>query len=212
MATLAHPPACVRPLAPGFYERNAAEVAPDLLGCVLVRTLADGRLIAVRVVETEAYVGAHDHACHSRSGKTPRNQSMFGTPGRLYVYQVYGLHHCLNVVCGPGSDPNAVLVRAAAPLTPQELDRLGLAGEDLAPPLHSTVGPGNLARALGLTRSDDALDLCDPGSALWILARAQAPRMATGPRIGVDYAGPWARRRLRFCERGSAFVSRPRLP
>lgn len=198
------------PLARGFYERNAAQVAPELLGCVLVRRLDDGRLIAVRLVETEAYVGEHDLACHSRVGRTPRNQTMYGPAGRLYVYLIYGLHHCLNVVCGPGADPNAVLLRAAAPLTAGELAGLGLSSERLAAPLHSTVGPGNLAKALGISRAADALDLCAPRAALWLLPRAQAPRIVTGPRVGVDYAGPWARRRLRFCERGSAWVSGPR--
>lgn len=209
--TLAHPRADVRPLLRDFYDRNAAQVAKELLGCVLVRRFQDGRVVAVRLVETEAYVGAHDRACHSSIGRTARNQAMFGPPGRLYVYLVYGLHHCCNVVCGPGLDPNAVLLRAAAPLSADELCLLGLSRERMRSPLHSTSGPGNLARALDVSLAHDALDLCAARSALWVLPRLFIPRIVTGPRIGVQYAGAWSRRHLRFCERNSPFVSRPRL-
>src|SRR5205823_14050036 len=113
-----------------FFARNAIEVAPDLVGCVLVRRSADG-VRAGRIVETEAYVGEHDLACHARAGRTARTAVMYGEPGHAYVYLIYGIHQMLNCVCGPGSDANAVLIRSVEPV-PESL-----------PWLHSTArGPG----------------------------------------------------------------------
>ena len=189
----------MRALPRDFFDRNASEVAPDLVGCLLVRR-ARGVVRACRIVETEAYLGPHDLASHSRVGKTPRNAAMFGPPGHAYVYLVYGLHHCLNAVCGPGGHPSAVLLRAAAP-----------AGE--RPLLHSATGPGNLCRALSISRSQDEADLCDAAGGLWISGRSgPPPRLVRAPRVGVDYAGAWAGRPYRFCDRDSAQVSRPRPP
>jgi DNA-3-methyladenine glycosylase len=192
------------PLPRGFFDRNAALVAPELVGCLLLRR-ARGGLRAVRITETEAYVGAHDLACHSRMGRTARNAVMFGPAGRAYVYLIYGLHQCLNVVCGPGGDPNAVLLRAAEPVD--------LQGLRLLPPLHSTVGPGNLCRALQIGQQHNRVDLCRDRSPLWICGRVgPEPQLWTGPRVGIDYAGDWADAPLRFCDRKSRHLSRPLPP
>ena len=162
---------------------------------------------ACRLVETEAYLGPHDLASHSRMGKTARNAPMFGPPGRAYVYLIYGLHHCVNAVCGPGRFPSAVLLRAAAPLSPEE------EGAAFASPLlHSATGPGNLCRALGIKLSQNRADLCDEEGPLFVAEPiGPKPALVAGPRIGVEYAGQWAGKPYRFWERGSPHVSKPKL-
>jgi DNA-3-methyladenine glycosylase len=181
-----------------FYDRNAVKVAPALLGCVLARRLPEGLALG-RIVETEAYVGEHDLACHARSGRTRRTEVMYGEPGHAYVYLIYGIHQMLNCVCGPGSAANAVLLRAVEPL----------AGS--SPWLHvNAKGPGNLCKAFGIERRHNAHDLCDPTSELFIAPRqGPRPRIVRGPRIGVAYAGVWAAEPLRFCDGRSAHLSRP---
>jgi len=181
-----------------FYDRNAVKVAPALLGCVLARRLPQGLLLG-RIVETEAYVGEHDLACHARAGRTGRTEVMYGEPGHAYVYLIYGIHQMLNCVCGPGSAANAVLLRAVEPL------------EGSAPWLHgSGRGPGNLCKAFGVERRHNKDDLCDATSELFIGPRqGKRPRIVRGPRIGVAYAGVWADEPLRFCDAQSAHLSRP---
>jgi DNA-3-methyladenine glycosylase len=189
------------PLPRAFYARNALSVAPDLLGCVLVRRSADG-LRAARIVETEAYVGEHDLACHARAGRTARTDVMFGEPGHAYVYLIYGVHPMLNTVCSPPGEASAVLIRAAEPLPP---------GDGLLPLLHGASGPGNVCKALDVRLRHNRDDLCDSEAELFIAPRlGPAPRIWKGPRVGVEYSGAWARRKLRFCDRQSAAVSRPR--
>ncbi|TMB39549.1 MAG: DNA-3-methyladenine glycosylase [Deltaproteobacteria bacterium] len=192
----------LRPLPRSFYDRNARQVAPDLVGCLLVRR--EGKKTRVgRIVETEAYIGEHDLACHARAGRTARTEVMYGEPGHAYVYLIYGVHPMLNAVCGPGSAANAVLIRAAEPV-PGEL-----------PLLHSATGPGNLCKAFDIGLAMNRDDLCDPGAALFIAPRpaeGRKPRLWRGPRVGVDYSGEWASRKLRFLDRDSAHVSRPRPP
>ncbi len=163
-----------------FYARDAATVARALLGAILVAE-ADGARRRARITETEAYVGPHDKASHSRHGPTRRNASMFGPPGHAYVYFLYGMHHCLNVVTGLEGDGQAVLLRAAEPLD----------GWDAR-----LTGPALLARAFRVTRADDGADLA---TGRLRLERGPTPRrIRTGPRVGVAYAGPWARRHLRL--------------
>lgn len=186
----------------GWFDRPSAEVAHDLLGCLLVHDAPSGR-VAGRLVEVEAYQGPEDLAAHSARGRTPRNAVMFGPPGHLYVYLIYGLHHCANVVCGPADKPEAVLLRAA-----QVTDGAGLAtarrGE--VPPERLASGPGNLGAAFGLDRSHNGTDLT--AGPIWI-ARGKPPsRIASGPRIGVDYAGAWAAAPLRFLDPDDPHVSR----
>ena len=189
-----------------FYDRNAKEVAPDLIGCLLVRR--DGHELRVgRIVETEAYVGEHDLACHARVGKTARTEVMYGDPGHAYVYLIYGMHPMLNVVCGPGHHPSAVLVRAAETLPDRP-------GQGFAPLLHSATGPGNLTKAFAIALRHNRGDLCDSNGELFIAPRLDAaePKIWRSPRVGVDYSGKWAKALLRYCDRGSAAVSRPRPP
>lgn len=173
-----------------FYARDAATVARELLGKVLVLRAGDGTRRRARITETEAYVGPHDRASHSRAGPTRRNAAMFGPPGRAYVYLVYGMHHCLNVVTGAG-EGQAVLLRAAEPLDGWDAD---------------LRGPGRLARAFGLTRLHDRADLVKGPLRL---EDGPAPAVVEeSARIGVDYAGEWAGRPLRFHDASSRHVSR----
>lgn len=192
------------PLPRSFYDRPTLEVARELLGCLVHRRIGD-RLLVGRVVETEAYVGPEDLACHASKGVTPRTEVMFGPPGHAYVYLIYGLHHCLNAVTeGPGSG-TAVLIRALEPLA-------GLDPDDPAKK-ERTNGPARLTRALEVDRGLNRWDLTE-GSQLWFEA-PDRPRGAvtTGPRIGVDYAGEWASRPWRFWLDESPWVSvRPRRP
>jgi len=176
-----------------FYGRDARTVARALLGKVLVR-LDGGVRRAARVVETEAYHGLRDGASHARFGPTKRARVMFGRPGVAYVYLIYGTSHCMNVVTGEEGVPSAVLIRAAEPLE-------GC--------LHSTRGPGNLCRALGIRReADDGRDL--GGGVLFFEDAPRPPeRVRRTPRVNVHYAGPWAEKPWRFLLDGSAWVTRP---
>ncbi|MEO8638776.1 MAG: DNA-3-methyladenine glycosylase [Chloroflexota bacterium] len=185
-----------------WFDRSAADVAPELLGAFLIHETPAGQ-IAGRIVEVEAYLGQEDLAAHSSRGQTARNGVMFGQPGHLYVYLVYGMHHCVNVVCGPDSKPEAVLLRAA------ELTQ----GEGLArtrrgdvPAARLAAGPGNLAAAFDIDRRLNGADLL-----------AGPVRLQRGPRpeeidrtarIGVDYAGDWTDRPLRYLIRDDPHRSR----
>lgn len=182
-----------RKLPRDFYARRTLEVARDLLGMHLVRMERGQRRIG-RIVETEAYQGPEDLAAHSARGRTPRNEVMFGPPGYAYVYFIYGVWHCLNVVTEAAGTPHAVLIRALEPV------------EALT---DKTWGPGLLCRALCIDRSLNGTDLL--GDALWIerpAIRAERPvRIGQAARIGVTYAGPWAKRPWRFFDRDSPYVS-----
>ncbi len=174
-----------------FFDRDTRVVARDLLGKVLVHRDGGVRR-AARVVETEAYHGPADRASHARFGPTPRTAVMFGPPGHAYVYRVYGMHHCMNVVTGPDGFPAAVLIRAAEPLE-------GC--------LHSTRGPGNLCRALRIDAGrHTGLDLED--GPVWIEeGEGRIDRIVRTPRVGVGYAGAWAHRPWRFVLPGSRWAS-----
>ncbi|HEX2142409.1 MAG TPA: DNA-3-methyladenine glycosylase [Candidatus Limnocylindria bacterium] len=175
-----------------WFDRPATDVARDLLGCTLVHDSADGR-VAGRIVEVEAYQGPEDRAAHSWRGPTPRNAVMFGPPGHLYVYLIYGLHQCANVVCGPGTKPEAVLLRAA-----EVTEGLGLARRRRGPvpDRRLAAGPGNLGAAFGFDRGLNGADLLD--GPVRILPGTPALNVTVTPRIGVAYAGAWADRPLRF--------------
>jgi DNA-3-methyladenine glycosylase len=177
-----------------WFDRPAASLAIDLLGSRLVREAPEGR-VGGRIVEVEAYRGPEDLAAHSSRGETPRNSVMFGAPGRLYVYLIYGLHHCLNVVAGPGAKPEAVLIRALALDEGIELARRRRGPMVADPRLAS--GPGNVGRALGVDRSLNGSDLL--AGPVRVEPRLRPPpRISRGPRIGVAYAGAWASRPMRF--------------
>ena len=205
------------PLLPAFFQRPTEELAVDLLGVRLMRRWASGATSSGLIVEVEAYGGPEDRASHARSGPTRRNATMFGPAGRAYLYRVYGLHTCLNVVAAADGAVGAVLVRAIAP----ERGIKALAVRHItagrrAPELERLAsGPGNVAAAFGLTVADDGLDLTTVGPC-WLTAPDADERAALlargvvrGPRIGVAYAGsPWTEQPWRFGVRGHPALSR----
>ena len=184
-----------------FYARPAPAVAPDLLGHVLVRSRPDGSRLRARIVEVEAYE-PYDRASHAFGGSTARNAVMFGPPGRLYVYFVYGMHHCMNVVTGPPGHGSAVLLRAAEPLEGLE-DMARRRGQVAVREL--CRGPGRWAEAFDADRTLNGADLV-AGPDVWIeRGRAPTDLLAT-VRIGVTRD---AERRWRFVEEGSRWASGP---
>ena len=188
-----------------WFDRPSAAVARDLLGCRLVHAGPEGS-VGGWIVEVEAYCGPEDLAAHSSRGRTPRNAVMFGQPGHLYVYLVYGLHHCLNVVAGPGDKPEAVLIRALSLDEGVDLARVRRGAS--VPARRLASGPGNVGEALGVDRALNGADLL--AGPVWIEPReGPAPRSASGTRVGVDYAGDWAARPLRFWISDDPHVSRP---
>jgi DNA-3-methyladenine glycosylase len=175
-----------------FYDRDTVQVARELLGKLLVHRVDGARRVA-RIVEVEAYLGPHDLAAHSARGRTARTQVMFGPPGHAYVYLIYGMYNCVNVVTQAEGTASAVLLRALEPVRNVE---------------GRTQGPGLLCRAMGIDRRLNGHDLL---STSFCIADdgIERPAIVKRPRIGVDYAGRWAKRLLRFYIRGNAFVSRP---
>lgn len=189
-------PAALRMMAPlprSFYDRKARTVARDLLGKLLVHRV-DGALRVGRIVEVEAYLGPGDMAAHTARGPTPRTRAMFGPPGHIYVYLVYGMHHCMNVVTEAEGIGTAVLLRALEPVA------------NLLVPAN---GPGRVCKAMGIDLAHYGHDLLSDD-----LFIAKPPMAATRfsvvarPRVGVDYAGEWADKLLRFYIEGNRFVSR----
>ena len=201
-------------LAREFFNRDPVTVGRELLGKLLIRR--EGRkLLAGRVVEDEAYLGADDPAAHAYAGLTPRNAVLFGPPGHAYVYFIYGNHYCLNVSCMPEGLGEGVLLRAMEPVFGLEamarLRGLGLA----VPPRTSQLrlissGPGRMSEALGITRErDNGKDLTSRRSDLWFADDGYRPqRIAATPRIGIKKA---VERPLRFVIAGNPFVSGKRL-
>ena len=196
-------PPSPEPLPRDFFSRSAQDVAPDLLGTRLVSTVRDERTVGV-IVEVEAYLGRSDPASHAaaRIGRTRRNETMFGPPGIAYVYLIYGMHWCLNVVTGAVDDPCAVLLRALDPIEGQDVmaPRRGTS-RDLA------AGPGRLGQAIGLTGALDGHDFSVPPLQLlsgWPVASSD---VGVSGRIGISRAKDWP---LRFFVRGNASVSNPR--
>lgn len=210
-----------------FFSVPADTLAPRLIGTRLVRVLDDGTRLSGLIVETEAYLGVTDRAAHSFGGRrTARNEAMYHHPGTSYVYFTYGMHFCVNVVCGRVGEPTAVLLRALAPS--EGVDRMAaLRGLDAADPRAAAGlcrGPGNLCRAMAIDRSLNFVDLTVHPS-LWIertavrgwAAGASLPgelrgvSVMTGPRIGISSAGePWVSAPLRWFVAGHPCVSGPR--
>jgi DNA-3-methyladenine glycosylase len=192
------------PLPRAFYARPSVVVAPDCLGKILVFE-DQGLTLAGRIVETEAYLGPRDRAAHSYGGRrTPRTEVMYGEAGHAYVYFVYGMHFHLNLVADAPGFPAAVLIRAVEPLQGEEVmqSRRKTASRRLL-----TNGPGKLCQAFAITRAQNGWDLCQ--SPLYLAQGPSPARVVRGPRIGVGYAGTWARRLLRFMDADSDFLSRP---
>jgi DNA-3-methyladenine glycosylase len=176
-----------------FFARDARVVARALVGAYVVHE-APGQASRIgRIVETEAYRGPRDLACHARAGLTKRTKTLFGPPGHAYVFLIYGMHDCFNVVCCGEGEGHAVLVRAVEPVRGLDAGR--------------TDGPGRLCRALGITRLHDGHDL--RGLPLYVAPRRETPRIAVSARVGVAYAGGWAEEPWRFFDADSRHVSRP---
>ena len=182
----------MRKLPRSFYDRDTILVARELLGKLLVHVSCGVERVG-RIVETEAYLGPHDLAAHSSRGLTRRTQVMFGPPGHAYVYLIYGMYYCMNVVTEREGHASAVLLRAVEPVK-------NLEGR--------TQGPGLLCRAMRIDKRLNAHDLLSDD--FYIASASQTASWVTvkRPRIGVHYAKHWAKRHLRFYIKGNPFVSR----
>ena len=227
------PPDRSAPFPRRLLEQPTLDAARALLGARLVReavSATDDRPGLTRrvgrIVEVEAYIGEDDRASHARFGPTDRNRVMYGPPGTAYVYLVYGMHHCLNVVTEPAGRPAALLVRAVEPI--DGIESMCIARQVLAsghprartpdgvPPrsiadARLAAGPGLVAAAFGITRADTGADLCDPASALRLETPPAAepePEIVAGPRVGIGYAAePWMSVAWRFTVAGSPSIS-----
>lgn len=175
-----------------FYDRDTTLVARELLGKLLVHQ-AGGVIRVGKIVETEAYLGEHDLAAHSSKGRTRRTEIMFGPPGYAYVYFIYGMYHCVNVVTERAGHASAVLLRAVEPVK-------NLEGR--------TCGPGLLCRAMKIDKALNGHDLLSDDFFIAAPETVEKIAIAKGPRIGVDYAKHWAKRHLRFYLKGNPHVSR----
>jgi DNA-3-methyladenine glycosylase len=179
----------------GFYRRGTETVARSLVGAWIARRWR-GRWYGGRIVETEAYLGARDRGAHSWAGRrTARVEPMYADGGHLYVFLVYGMHHCANVVTRREGEPEAVLLRAAE-------------GPEGAPD-RLMSGPGKLCAALGITKAESGLDLLGRDAVRIFTRRGRRPALGVSPRIGVDYAGEAKSWPLRFFDADSEAVSRP---
>jgi len=189
----------LRRLDRAWFGRDALLLARALLGCYLVHEDAgSGAAQAItrvaRIVETEAYRGPKDLACHARAGLTPRTRTLLGEEGRAYVFLIYGMYDCFNVTCRGAGTGHAVLVRAGEPMA-------GFA------PGTRLDGPGRFARGMGISRRLNGHDLT--ASPLYVCERIVRPRVQVTARVGVGYAGVWADKPWRFCDAASLHVSRP---
>jgi DNA-3-methyladenine glycosylase len=177
-----------------FYEASALTVARRLLGKTLVHR-QEGMRRAVRISEVEAYIGEHDLACHASKGRTARTDVLFGPPGIAYVYLIYGMYHCFNVVTGKEGRAAAVLVRAGEPL------------EGIAPGAR-TDGPGRLCRAMGIDLSQNRSDLLGTRIFIEDAPGVSSSEVLRGPRIGVEYSGHWKDKPYRLWLKHSRHVSK----
>lgn len=183
----------VKPLPREFYDRSTLKVARELIGARLVRILKGRQLVGI-ITETEAYIGEEDLACHAKAGRTPRTQVMYGPPGHAYVYFTYGHHWMLNTVTEREGFPAAVLIRAIQPLEGAEVMSKNRQGRD-------TFGPGKLTQAMGITKTENGLDLTAANQSLWIEAGIFIPNesVTIGPRVGLNNTPePWLSKPWRF--------------
>ncbi|WP_407318130.1 DNA-3-methyladenine glycosylase [Isoptericola halotolerans] len=181
---------------PSWYARDVHDVARDLLGAYVTRRSPQGE-VTLRITEVEAYAGAVDPASHAYRGRTERNRSMFGEPGRLYVYRHLGLHHCANVVCGPAGSASGVLLRAGEVVEGTELARSRRTRDGRCDSDRQIArGPARLAVALDIDRQDDGVGITDAQGAVVVhLPVDPLPRtIASGPRVGVGGEGADAER------------------
>jgi DNA-3-methyladenine glycosylase len=175
-----------------FYDRDTIVVAKELLGKFLVHHSHGVKRVG-KIVEVEAYLGPHDLAAHSAKGRTKRTEIMFGPPGHAYVYLIYGMYHCMNVVTERAGHASAVLLRAIEPVKNVE---------------GRTCGPGLLCRAMKIDLRLNAHDLLSDDFYIAAPEETESFSIVKRPRIGVDYAKHWAKRHLRFYIKGSPFISR----
>jgi len=183
-----------------FYVRPTIDVARDLLGKVLWNGCVGGR-----IVETEAYLGLDDQAAHAARGVTPRTKVIFGPPGHAYVYFIYGMYECLNLVAEPEGSPGCVLIRALQPVAglEQMIARRGVTKVE-----HVANGPGKLTIAMGITRKLNGADVTSGDFTVRQPASADGFQIASGPRVGITKAMDWP---LRFWIEGNRFVSRAQI-
>ena len=194
-------------LTRSFYLQPTRRVAQSLLGCQLVRRIS-GRRLSGLIVETEAYIGENDLACHAHFGRTRRNEVMFGRPGCAYVYFTYGMHWMLNVVSEPIDFPAAVLIRALEPIDGIDLM---MQHRGARPIVELCSGPAKLTQALRIDRAMNGVNLCNRTGDLWIEPGEPIPArsIARGPRIGLGSTPePWLSKPWRYWVKDSAFVSK----
>lgn len=181
-------------LTQAFYDRDTVEVARALLGQRLVRVLPDGTHLVCAITETEAYVGRMDKACHAYGYKrTPRTQTLFAPPGTAYIYLIYGMYHCLNLVTEKEGEPCAVLIRGGRPVENGDIiaqNRFGCKMEELTSAQRRGFlnGPGKVCRGLALTRRENGLDATSPEGGLYLCPGPAPARIQVGKRIGIHYA------------------------
>jgi DNA-3-methyladenine glycosylase len=186
-----------KPLPRSFYNRPTLTVARELIGTRLVR-IDRGRKLVGLITETEAYISEKDLACHAKAGRTPRTFPMYGEAGHAYVYFTYGNHWMLNVVTEEVDFPAAVLIRAIQPIEGVDLMSKRRNGRD-------TFGPGKLTQAMGITKRQNAVDLTESDSGLWIEAGVKVPnsRVTKSPRVGLNKTPePWLSKPWRFLVEG----------
>jgi DNA-3-methyladenine glycosylase len=191
------------PLPPSFYNRPTLTVARELLGTRLVRILDGVKLVGV-IVETEGYIGEEDLACHAKAGLTPRTAPMYGPAGHAYVYFTYGNHWMLNAVTEREGFPAAVLIRAIQPIEGVEVMMTRRGGRD-------TLGPGKLTQAMGITKSENNLNLTESTSGLWIEAGQIIPEKSVtkSPRVGLNKTPePWLSKPWRFLVKDISVIAR----
>lgn len=192
-----------------FYQRPCLEVAAEMVGLILLRRMPDGQLLAGQIVEVEAYLGrGQDPASHAHRGETPRNQSMFGPPGRLYVYRSYGIHACANLVCEPTGTGAAVLLRAVEPLVGIEQMRRNRSLAPDSPPKLIAAGPGRLTQAFAIGPEQDGRAVARGQALALRRPPPQLEEFATTrcPRIGISKA---VSRPYRFCANDNRHLSKP---
>ena len=188
-----------------FFRQDTVELARKLPGCLLVHRTPNG-IAGGMIVETEAYVGAIDKACHAYQNRSERTEIMYGEGGYAYVYLIYGMHHCFNVVTGPEGEGNAVLIRALEPVIGLDLMRERRQTDKLQ---NLCSGPGKVCQALAITKEEYGLDLCDPTSPLRLIRYRCIPddQIASSPRINVAYAEEAATWPWRFYIKDNMYVS-----
>lgn len=196
-----------RRLTRAFFQRSSIEVARDLIGCYFARESKNGTRLVVRLVEVEAYLGdGTDPASHAHNGETPRNRVMFGPPGHIYVYRSYGIHYCVNVVCGD-KPPQAVLLRAAEPVEGTHTMRKNRGLDRTTPDSAILRGPGNFCKALGISLTHNGESLLSGSLSLHQpRSRAVFP-LGVSARIGISKA---VEHPYRFYIMDNAHVSGPR--